>query len=439
MSFVNRLAGMLALPVLLSATWNCAAADLQPQPEPIPDQVSSVNEQSVGYAAASDDEECAEFCGLPVCSPPGRFWLRADYLMWWTSGQNLPPLVTTSPQGTAQEQAGVLPNASILYGDETINYDGRSGVRTALGAWLDACHIWGVEFDFLNLGQPSDCFSRTSTGNPILARPYFNVETNQQDRELVAFPDIVEGTVSVDARDYFQSIGATLSYNLCSSNCCDSCDPCEDACGPPLLYCCRSDLLFGFRHYNLNDSIGIAENLRITDPGPTQDNTFAIRDNFHAGNEFYGGELGLRNRLYRGRWSLDILTKVAVGGTRQTVNIDGSTTVTASGQPTQVYDAGVFAVGSNSGTYQRDVFAMIPQLGVELGCQLTCHWRAMVGYNILYWGCVTRAADQIDLNLDPRNIPPVDPDRPGLPFPAFAGRTSCFWAQGVNVGAEYRF
>ena len=80
---------------------------------------------------------------------------------------------------------------------------------------------------------------------------------------------------------------------------------------------------------------------------------------------------------------------------------------------------------------------MIPQLGVELGYQVNCHWRAYVGYNVLFWGCVSRAADQIDLNLDPRNFPPSQEG--GLPFPAFPGRTSCFWAQGVNMGTEFRF
>ena len=48
---------------------------------------------------------------------------------------------------------------------------------------------------------------------------------------------------------------------------------------------------------------------------------------------------------------------------------------------------------------------MIPELGLDLGYQVNCHWRAHLGYNILYWGCVSRAADQISLYVDPRNIP----------------------------------
>jgi len=399
-----------------------------------------VQEGSPAAPVAVDKGE--DFCGLPLCSPPGRFWLRADYLMWQTSGVRLPPLVTTGPQGTPSSLAGVLPGSDILYGDQTINNDGRSGFRTTLGIWLGLCHVWGVEFDYLSLGERANGFGQTSNGNPILARPFFNVQTGQQASELVAYPGLVEGTVSVDAKDYFQSAGVLFSYNLCSTNSCgDTCDPCNDpsveVCGPPLLYCCRTDLLVGLRYYNLSDRLGVVEDLRITEPGSTQNTTFLIHDNFRARNDFYGSELGLRTHVYRGRWSLEILAKIALGNTHQTVTIDGQTVVRAPNQPTQTYNAGILAVDTNSGTYQSDTFTMIPQLGLELGYQVNSHWRAYVGYNVLYWEGVSRASDQIDLNLDPRNFPP--PLTGALPYPAFPGRTNNFWAQGVNVGTEFRF
>lgn len=394
-------------------------------------------------SVVAEDGDCDDFCGMPICSPPGRFWLRGDYLMWWTNGQRLPPLVTTSPQGTPRQQAGVLPDATILYGNDTVNNDGRSGFRSTLGVWLGPCHMWGVEFDYFNLGERDNSFARSSTGDPILARPFFNVQTNQLASELVAYPGVAEGTISADAKDYFHSAGVTLTYNVCAGDsCCDSyCeDPCDDVCLPPTLFCCRTDLLVGFRYYNLSDQVGIHETLRDVDPqSPIINTVFDIRDNFDARNDFYGTELGLRTKIYRGRWSLDLLGKIAVGNNHQTITIDGQTVITAPDQPTQTFDTGLMAGPSNSGTFQRDVFTMIPQLGIELGYQVSCHWRAFAGYNILYWGNVSRAGDQIDLNLDPRNFPPTSPTNPGLPFPAFAGRTDSFWAQGVNVGAEYRF
>ena len=148
-----------------------------------------------------------------------------------------------------------------------------------------------------------------------------------------------------------------------------------------MLHCCRTDLLVGFRYYNLSDSVLINETPQSTNPFAM----YNINDNFSARNDFYGSEIGLRTNIYRQRWSLEILTKLAIGDTHQTVNISGQTIKTTA-DGTTAYDAGVFALNTNSGTFQQDVFTLIPQLGLELGYQLSCHWRAYLGYNILFWG-----------------------------------------------------
>ena len=97
-------------------------------------------------------------------------------------------------------------------------------------------------------------------------------------------------------------------------------------------------------------------------------------------NDFYGSEIGLRTQIYRGRWSLEILTKVAIGNTHQIVTIDGQTDETATGTDADVQRRNLRRP-TNSGTYPRDEFTMIPQLGLELGYQVSCHWRAYVGYD----------------------------------------------------------
>ena len=38
-----------------------------------------------------------------------------------------------------------------------------------------------------------------------------------------------------------------------------------------------------------------------------------LSDNFLVTNDFYGGQLGLIGELKRGRWSVDLTTKVALG------------------------------------------------------------------------------------------------------------------------------
>ena len=183
------------------------AAKAQPQGSPF-------KEESKEGTTAGEECEDVDASDLSLCGPPGRIWLRADYLLWWTSGMRLPPLVTTSPQGTDPAQAGVLRNAEILYGEQTIDTGGRSGFRTTIGLWLDSCHLWGAEVDYFNLGEQGNGFYQDSpTGNPILARPFFNVQTNQPGSVLVSYAsqpghaDRATGSIGVDANDYFQSGG----------------------------------------------------------------------------------------------------------------------------------------------------------------------------------------------------------------------------------------
>lgn len=391
--------------------------------------VAEETPQTATDAACIEEAECGNCFDLAFCNPPGRFWMRADYLMWWTNGANLPPLVTNGILGDAGTQ--------VLFGDSTVANDGRSGFRTTLGMWLDHCQNWGVEFDYLNLGSRSAGYSADSLGNAALARPIYNVLLNAQDCQYLAYPQLIEGAVNVSFQDYFQSAGVALNYNLCSNNACSSGDDCEEDCALPLLFGRRTDLIVGLRYYNLSDRLGVQTTRRFFGSGLTD----AVEDSFRASNDFYGSELGLRTRMYRGRWSLEVLTKIAIGNTHQTTTIAGQTVTTPVTGASQSYDAGFLATGSNSGTYHHDVFTMIPQIGLELGYQVNCHWRAFVGYNLLYWGCVQRAADQIDRNVDLRNDPTsgyYDPTSAG-PFPSFPNRTASFWAQGVNVGTEFRF
>src|SRR5262245_48917534 len=67
----------------------------------------------------------------PAPSAHNWYWIRADYLGWWLTGSRLPLLVTSSPPGTPRSQAGVIgaPGTQVLFGNETVNDDFRSGVR----------------------------------------------------------------------------------------------------------------------------------------------------------------------------------------------------------------------------------------------------------------------------------------------------------------------
>ena len=385
-----------------------------------------------------------------LANDPGMWWVRAEYLAWATSGMYIPPLVTTGPDA---DNPGILgePGTEILFGDETINNGIRSGGRISFGRWLDPCQSWGLGGEYFGLRDESTTFLAASDaeGNPIISRPYFTVFGFNEDgslkepgenAELVALPDVVAGSVRVQSSTGFQGAGAWVRYNFCCKNMCwedcDWCDPCRNPCGgiPGGI---RVGMIGGYRFYRLNDSLRITEDLTSLDddnPG-----NFLINDRFNTVNQFNGAEVGFVADLRKARWTLELLGKIAVGSNRQTVKIDGSTVITGSDADDGTYEGGLLALPTNIGTYNRSKFNVIPQLNANLGYNVTPKLRVLVGYTLIYWSSVVRAGNQVSLDVNETYIPRAFDEPEGPPRPAFAWRDTDFWAQGVNVGLDYRF
>ena len=392
-------------------------------------------------------DELHEFghdCGQPGCRICGGsgfglfsgFYVRGEYLGWATSGMNLPPLVTTATAGTARAGAGALGRAptSILFGGNDVNEEMRSGGRITLGLWFDSCRKFGLEGDYFALDDARTSFLRSSTGNPILARPFFNMLTGQESAELVAFPNVVSGTVDANALTRFQGAGIRMRHVLCCGSGCGPswCDPC----GGGVLRGYRLNLLGGYRFLRLDDSVNVSEDLVSTDtanPG-----SFRINDSFYTQNQFHGVDFGTLIELRRGCWTLDLLSKIALGNNHSIVRINGNTDITEN-NVTTANTGGLLAQRTNIGTYTNDRFAVVPELGITLGYNVTPCLRAVVGYTFIYWSQVARAGDQISRDLNPNLLPPENVPFTGALRPQFAYHFTDFWAQGVNVGLEGRF
>ena len=355
------------------------------------------------------------------------WWVRADYLHWWTDGLRTPVLASTSPTGTAQSAAGVLDQgATTLFGGDLLT-GSRSGGRIRFGFWLEETQRLGVEAEYFGLGDIDDGFAGTSTGDPIIARPFFNALSNAEDSELVAFPGVVSGTFNADAQGSLQSAGVRLLWNLCRSGApisLNTVERCE----------ARLDLLLGYRFLRLDDSLRMREQLTsqlTADPG-----TFDIMDEFSTKNEFHGGEIGLMRTEGYGRWTLDMLFKMAVGNTRESVSINGNTIIDDGTGP-QTFSGGLLAQRTNIGDYSRDRFTLLPELGVTIGYQLSPCWQVNFGYSLIYWDRVARAGEQIDRSVNPNLLPPElvpfsGPLRPEFPF-----EENSFWAHGLNFGLTH--
>jgi hypothetical protein len=333
-------------------------------------------------------------------------WVRADALLWWTNGGNIPPLLTTSPVGTSPTQAGVLgqPGTAVLLGNQELNNDFRGGGRISFGTWLNDCENVGLEATYLGLGQSVDGLAINTSENPILARPFFNIETGAEDAQSIAFPNLRQGSFSGMSTSNFQVFEFLVRRAIARS------------CGY------RIEMLGGYRFQRL------AEGLDITDTSTlvASNESITIFDEFHTRNVFNGGEVGIAVESHGCHWSFESNLKLALGSTHSSIDINGSTTT-----PTGTTPGGLLALPSNSGTHDANQFSVIPELGFTVGYDLTCNLRAMAGYTFMYWSNVSRPGDQIDLDV---SLPPQTAAKP-----AFTQHNSDFWAQGLNLGLDYRF
>lgn len=402
-------------------------------------------------------------CGSAVCQAQGGcgygsrpiMYVRAEYLAWWADGMYVPPLVV---RGEANDD--VFDNAFLVFGNEDVLDGIRSGGRVRVGYWLDDYGQTALEAEYLGFGSVNTGFVDGGDGTfPIVGRPFIDASTGLNAVEDVSFPGIA-GTVSVDIDSQFQSAGVGLRRNLCcvsGQTCCGDPVTCGsqvggcDGCGAgvseaPCLGVFKrgtrhTDIYLGFRWAQLDEGIAIQENLTVIAPSPGVGTTFQVNDAFATSNEFVGGELGFLWDWEHRRWSLELLSKLAIGSTRQRVSINGSTIRTLPGEVPEFGSGGLLALDSNIGRYERNELSVLPQLGATLGYKLTERLKLTGGYTFLYWSRVARPGDQIDLEVNPGNLPFADPPDPdGLPArPQFTFRDTDFWAHGISAGLEYQW
>ncbi len=375
---------------------------------------------------------------LTLCVPQNG-WFSAEYLNWYQDGMDLPPLVTTHNGNPLpnQQDAGVIGRGGqVIFGGNDVLTDSFDGFRLRGGVWLDKCHTWGIGGEYFQIGEETESFSRTSSGSTILARPFFNINPAdgpaRQDAELVAFPNVVAGTITSEATSQLRGAGIHLRRMFdCDQGCSSGL-----FCGCPGHFCTRQEVLVGYRYMDLEESLFEREILRGLDPAAN----FDIFDRFETRNQFNGVDLGWAYKKTRGYWTFDSLLRLAVGSTNQTVTINGGTTISGvAGQPTESFVGGLRAQRTNIDTYEQDQFTVIPELNLNLGYQLTDHFRATVGYTFIYWSNVVRPGDHIDYDINPALLPPEQVPFTGAERPGFEFDTTDYWAQGISIGGEFRW
>lgn len=373
-----------------------------------------------GPKCYAEDVSCSSgACG--ACNDCCRSWDifgSAEALLWWGKGTTLPTLVTTSLPGTPAAQAGVIgdPNTSILFGDELGANKMQGGGRITLGMWLDSNHDTALAGRVFGLGGDTTRFAQASTGDPVLAVPFFNALLQQQDALLVAYPGLSTGNIAANlTTNNILGVEAFTEYMLLRDS------------------CRRIDLIAGYQFLRLDDETGLQTASTFASP-PLAGTLVQTTDTFNARNQFHGGVVGLKGRMARGVWSFEAQGKVGIGNMNQQVTIAGQTGVTpAGGGPALISNGGLFAQDSNIGTYERNKFCYLPELTFNLKYHINPCVNVNLGYNILWLSEVALSADNIDTSVNLSQ--PNGPARP-----QFAGFSdNDYWLQGINLGLNWDF
>lgn len=344
-----------------------------------------------------------------------RFWAKAEAIGLFVHGDELPPLVTSSTAGTPIGAAGVLgqPTTSILFGNRRLSEDLRLGGRATVGRWLKHIDLVGVQAEVTYISEMNERNVFASTGAPILARPFRNVNplVDAADATVVAFPATVEGTIAIDTRSEIYS--GNFGFRRVSIR---HTDPFRGK---------SVEFLSGFRYMR------IAESLRIDDDRTVLANyadpfgalgagsTFDSFDMFKTQNDFYGFEFGSQTGFQKGRWNFDLLSKVAIGVVHQLVELDGSTTITPALGAATTIDGGLLTVGA-TGQHARRRFGILPEIRLSAGYQVSKRCSLNVGYQFMMLNDVVRPGNQIDQRtngtfLDP-GLANAGPLRPNVRF-----------------------
>ncbi|SMP46114.1 Putative beta barrel porin-7 (BBP7) [Neorhodopirellula lusitana] len=348
-----------------------------------------------------------------LCLDPCRWFASMEVLLLFRKGDLIPALVTTSPGDTLIDDAGQLPDATILAGGEKLFDDMTAGGRLTLGTWIDDCHNRSIVGRLWTSTESDYSFSAregVGSGN-ILAIP--TTLAGAANAAVISFPDSDEnsgrfGSVSVSADS--NVFGGDVSVRQFWKG------------GLGTTF----DVLYGYQYMRLDENLSLSTSSTFTQellPTEVGDN-LTTSDSFDTTNEFHGGQLGLAGRYREGCWSFDFLAKFAFGQVSREIERRGSSVISTGTPPAGTSDTGILVTDTNSGTFSDDTFGWVPELDVSLGWHKYPRFDVTFGYNLI---AMTNAARLSDV-MDPNN----STDAPRVNF-----TEDTFYLQGLHFGIRH--
>lgn len=357
--------------------------------------------------------------GAPAAASAGPFSMSAEALIWWFKNSPTPvPIITDGPVDTQ--------GTNVLLGGDDLNTNPNPGFRVTAGYALT--DRWGLEGNFLYTPTRSTSRAVSSSGqrgSTDLLLPFFDVTENAERTTEISFAPSFSGSAREELTNSLMGAEANGTWALMPRQ--------------PF----QVDFLGGFRWLRLHETYTISTSSPFIPPNPVD--VWTTKDRFDAFNNFYGAQLGARARYNWGRFFVNGALKFGMGAMVQTVDVQGKlvTNDFTDLGPTQTFSGGYFALPSNIGSHTRTVFAVVPEIGINVGYQITPWASVFVGYSFLYTNNVVRPGNQINRAVNPNQSVAYTGDPStvsGVPAtPAFKFNSSDFWAQGVNVGLGFRF
>lgn len=349
----------------------------------------------------------------PFCNNP-MVWVRLEALLWWRKGREFPPLVTTDPSTESSTTAGILPDAQTIFGGDSAPAHLQSGARIDWGFFINPAQTVGFGDRVFGLPKSSTTFNVASNNVPVLAIPFHDFDTGNNDALLVAYPGLRTGNVNIASTSSILGNDVYGRFLLCRD--CNT----------------RIDFITGWNFMRLADNVAIQSVQTVTETGGNipQGTVTTITDRFNSLNLFNGGILGVQWNKNCGVWTWQALGRVSLGNMHEALNINGSTTVVAPTGGTNTTAGGLFTAGSNIGHHARDEFTAIWEMGLNLNYRFRPCTQLNIGYTAMYFNDVLLPANNIDTNLGTTG---------SVTHPIALFNHGNFWLQGLNLGISQDF
>ena len=395
-----------------------------------------------------------------------HWWLGGDYMLTFVTPQPIPfPLLTTS----SPNQQGLLglPTTIQLITGEDIRYSAFSAMRLNGGFFGDADRRFGFDMTALytEVAEYTRNFSSVTPGSaptniPLLARPFIDTATGLSSSLVLTNTNIGAGSAVFRTRTQAWGVDPAALWNVFRS-------------APGSGRAVSLDFLMGYKFFQVRESLSLesfvalnqARLVPIIRPGPFgvpiqvgvriipiptnvggvvtgAPATVAIADRFQVTNRFNGIFIGLRGEARYGMWTLGTTAKFGVGHMHQMLQIQGNTSFVnvQTGQSGAAY-GGLYANSTNIGKFDNDEFAVIPDISMNVGINLTKQLSAYVGYTVIYVNRVARPGDQLNPVIDPTIVPfsPTYGNLSGVSGTARLFNQNEFWLYGINFGFQFRY